>query len=102
MAAVKMVVGTIRTDSVSVWGMNEDGTVEWEYDTGGDVLFIKREPTSGNFYIVGQAADNGDGHGTRNVWVLDSSGNYVNGAYIGSNDHVYELMQLTAMHIGPI
>ena len=94
MSAVKMVVGALIRDAsipASVWGMKEDGTVEWTYDTGGGVYFIKREPVSGNYYITGEAKDNGDGHGTRNVWILSSSGSYINGAYVGSSSFVYAM-----------
>jgi len=93
MATATMVVGGNRdsTNGASVWGMKSDGTVAWTYDTGNIVYRLMREPTTGYYYIVGVAADNGDGNGTRNLWILDNEGNYINGAYVGSKAIVFDI-----------
>jgi len=68
MAVADMVVVGIRdvVKGVSVWGMKDDGTVAWTYDTGG--LTRKALISAGSVFIVGTAADNGDG--TKNLWKL--------------------------------
>jgi hypothetical protein len=74
---------------VNVWGLASDGSSAWTYDTGAGVATTRViRDSSGNYYIGGDAADNGDGNGTRNVWKLDSSGNYLGGAYVGSTSTI--------------
>lgn len=73
-----------RTSSKSVWAYNDFGGLLWSYDTGGNTRDVDID-SSGNVYIVGTAADNSDGNGTRNIWKLSLDGDYVTGAYIDSN-----------------
>ena len=83
-----------RRDPVAqadVWAFDSSGNLLWIYDTGGDYLNKVVLDNSKNVYIVGLAADNGDGNGTRNFWKLDSNGNYINGMYIASAISVVDL-----------
>lgn len=79
-----LVTGGARTGSKSVWAYNDDGTALWSYDTGGYVYDIAIN-TLGHVFIVGAAADNSDGNGTRNTWKLDAEGAYIIGAYVDSS-----------------
>jgi hypothetical protein len=78
------------TNNRSVWAFNEDGTLAWSYDTGGDT---KKVLVSGNYvFIVGTAADNGDGNGTRNLWKLNlSNSSYAGGRYCKSASIAWDL-----------
>jgi len=73
----------VEASSASVWAISEEGSLEWTYDTGSNAFGIL---ISGPYlYIVGTAADNGDGNGTRNIWKLDKQGNYIAGAYFNNS-----------------
>jgi hypothetical protein len=67
----------------SVWCYDDYGILKWTYDTGGQTWDCVTDKDN-NVYIVGDAANNGDGHGTRNCWKLDREGNYLTGAQIGA------------------
>jgi hypothetical protein len=73
--AASVVIGGIRdtTKEVSVWGLDSDGEIAWFFDTGHLAADVHRL-SSGDFVIAGTTADNGQGGGSRNVWILDSFG----------------------------
>jgi hypothetical protein len=90
--SASLVVGGVRdtTGEASVWGLAEDGSVAWKYDTGGHVYAVKRL-SSGDYVVGGVAADNGDGGGTRNVWIFNAQGTVQYEAYIGTISTVWDI-----------
>jgi len=70
-----------RYSSKSVWVYGDDNSLQWTYDTGGDTLGIITD-IANNVYVFGSDADNGDGNGTRNIWKLNSLGQYITGARV--------------------
>jgi len=82
-AAIIVVGSRDAIKGVSVWGIGSDGAQVWGYDTGNTARSIQKD-ASGNIYICGTAADNGDGNGTRNIWKISDKGAYIDGVYAGS------------------
>jgi len=80
-----VVVGN-RQNNKSVWAYDDENNLLWDYDTGDNTRGVVLDD-SNNVYVIGQAADNGDGHGTRNLWKLDSSGSYLGGRYVGNDSY---------------
>jgi len=103
-AVAQLVAATDRcTIQLSnIFGLADDGTLAWIYDTGGSTIYrVLRHPVTGYFWCVGTAADNGDGNGTRNLWVLDTQGNYVTGYHVRSSAHAYDIdIDDTYVYIG--
>lgn len=79
---------TAGTGGVKVY--NDAGVLQWSYDTGGQARRILTDAAN-NVYIGGTAADNGDGNGTRNLWKLNNTGDYIAGAYVQSSAQVYNI-----------
>jgi len=84
-----VVVGN-RQNNKSVWAYDDENNLLWDYDTGDNTRGVVLDD-SNNVYVIGQAADNGDGHGTRNLWKLDSSGSYLGGRYVGSDSYAHSI-----------
>ncbi|MBW1728289.1 MAG: hypothetical protein JRJ62_12080 [Deltaproteobacteria bacterium] len=74
----------------SVFAFLNDGTLSWNYTTGGIIYGIVTDSLN-NVYVVGEAADNGDGHGTRNIWKLNSAGTFLVGSYVLAASNLFDI-----------
>ena len=83
-------VAGVRVGGKSVWAYNNAGVLQWSYDTGGQARRVLTDAAN-NVYIGGAKADNGDGNGTRNLWKLNSLGEYITGVHVQGSAQVYDI-----------
>jgi hypothetical protein len=72
----------------SVWAYNNNGELQWTYDTGNNTLDVVID-SNNDVYVSGQAGN--DGSGTKNLWKFDSVGNKLGGRYVRSTTYAWDL-----------